>query len=457
MTLFSSDEVLETIRMIEMEGLDIRTVTLAISLQDCAHSSLTVVQKKMRHKILSVASGLIEVCNEVQARYGVPIINKRVAVTPVSVVAASILAPSYVPIAHTLEAAAREIGVDFIGGFSALVHKGFTRSDLKLLQSIPEALATTDYVMSAVNVASTRTGINMDAVIRMGHVVKETAQRTVDRDAIGCARLAAFANLPEDVPFMPGAIHGFGQPEAVINVGVSGPGVIRSVLQKLGDVDLGQIAEEIKRTSFKITRVGELVGREVATLLGVEFGIVDLSLAPTTEVGDSVAHILELMGLERCGTHGTTAALALLTDAVKKGGAMASSYVGGFSGAFIPVSEDAGMIEAVSKGTLTLDKLEAMTSVCAVGLDMIIVPGDTPPETISAIIADEMSIGVMNHKTTSVRIAPAPGKRAGDAVRFEGHKGLLGEGIVMPVHPESSARFIRRGGHIPSPITSLSN
>ncbi|MCC6444155.1 MAG: PFL family protein [Armatimonadetes bacterium] len=457
MTLFSSDEVLETIRMIEMEGLDIRTVTLAVSLQDCADPGLGDVCRKIERKILSVARGLIEACEEAQSLYGVPIINRRLAVTPISIVAAPVSAPSYVPIAQAMDEAARKVGVDFIGGFSALAHKGFTPSALRLLESIPEALAATDYVMSAVNVASTRTGINMDAVARMGHVIQKTAESTVDRSAVGCARLATFANLPEDVPFMPGAIHGFGQPEAVINIGVSGPGVVRSRLEKLGDADLGQISEEIKRTSFKIARVGELVGREVSRLLGVDFGIVDLSLAPTTAVGDSVAHILKLMGLEQCGTHGTTAALALLTDAVKKGGAMASSYVGGFSGAFIPVSEDAGMIEAVAQGALTLDKLEAMTSVCAVGLDMIIVPGDTPPETLSAIIADEMAIGVINHKTTSVRIAPVPGKHPGDWVRFEGHKGLLGEGSVMPVHRESSAAFIQRRGRIPAPITSLKN
>lgn len=453
----SSEEILETIKMVEMEGLDIRAVTMSISLQECCHPDLKTLKKRIKNKIATSAGRLVAVCKEIESIYGIPIVNKRVSVTPISFIAASCETDTYIPLAQSLDEAAKEIGVDFIGGFSALVHKGFTRSDLKLIDSIPKALARTDFVCSAVNVASTKTGINMDAIIKMGEIIKETAELTAREDAIGCVRLATFANIPEDAPFMPASYHGFGQPECVINVGISGPGVVRAVLEKMKDADLGEIAEAIKKTSFKIARMGELVGREVSEKLGVEFGIIDLSLAPTTKVGDSVAQIMELMGLEVCGTHGTTSALALLTDAVKKGGAMASSYVGGFSGAFIPVCEDRKMVEAVKKGAIGLDKLEAMTSVCAVGLDMIVVPGDTPVETISAIIADEMAIGVINNKAAGVRIAPVPGKKAGDKVRFGGHKGLLGEGIVMAINKYSSKKFIRRGGGIPAPLSSLTN
>jgi hypothetical protein len=457
MLTFSSEEILETIRMVEMQGLDIRAVTLSLNLLDCAGGDITAVRARMREKILRVGGRLIEVCDGIQRRYGVPIVNKRVALTPISLVASSTGAKDYVPIAMEMDAAARDIGVDFIGGFSALVHGGMTPSDEALITSIPEALSRTEFVMSAVNVATTRAGINMDAVARMGHVIKETARLTADRHSIGCGRLAVFANLPEDVPFMPGAHHGIGLADAVINVGISGPGVVLDTLKGMAGADFSAIAEAIKRTVFKITRMGELAGTEVARELGVAFGSVDLSLAPTTDVGDSVAHILEAMGLESVGAPGTTAALALLNDAVKKGGAMGTSHPGGFSGAFIPVSEDEGMTKAVERGALTIEKLEAMTSVCAVGLDMIIVPGDTPAETISAIIADAAAIGVVNNKTNGVRIIPAFGKKVGDRVEFAGHKGLLGYGVVMPVSTFSPLEFIRRGGRIPPPLRSLGN
>ncbi len=452
-----SEEILETIRMVELQNLDIRAVTISINLLDCSHSDIKDLQSKITQKIVKYAKSLVKVCQEIESIYGIPIVNERIAVTPISLVGASCNVKNYVPIAKTLDEAAKKVGVDFIGGFSALVEKGLTKSDLKLIDSIPEALASTDFVCSSVNVAATKVGINMDAVIRMGRIIKETAELTAKNNGIGCAKLGVFANLPGDVPFMPGAIHGVGQSECVINVGVSGPGVVKSVLGKMADANLNEMAEVIKKTSFKITRMGELVGREVAEKLKVEFGSVDLSLAPTTKVGDSIAQILELMGLEVCGTHGTTAALALLTDAVKKGGAMASSSIGGFSGAFIPVCEDRGMVEAVRKGAIGLDKLEAMTSVCAVGLDMVVVPGNSSEETISAIIADEMVIGVINNKTTGVRIIPAPGKKAGEKVKFVGHKGLLGEGIVMPVNKYGAKKFIQRGGKIPAPLRSLGN
>jgi uncharacterized protein (UPF0210 family) len=453
--LVSPEEVLETIRMVEMEGLDIRAVTMGINISDCSDTDLESICSKIYEKITRVADGFVDVVEEVEKRYGIPIVNKRIAVTPISTVAAPCRAQSYVPIAEAMDKAAMNTGVDLIGGFSALVHKGMTRSDEVLISSIAEALASTERVCSAVNVASTKSGINMDAIAMMGHVIKRCAELTANRDGIGCVKLAVFANAPEDNPFMPGAFHGYGEGECVINVGVSGPGVIKSVLERLPScADLGQVAEAIKKTSFKITRMGELVGKEVSERLGAAFGIVDLSLAPTPKVGDSIAEIIELMGIEKCGAHGTTAALALLVDAVKKGGSMASSYVGGLSGTFIPVSEDSGMAEAVGAGAISIEKLEAMTSVCSVGLDMIAIPGDTPPEVISAIIADEMAIGVINNKTTSVRIIPVPGKKAGDLAEFGG---LLGKTPIMAVKTLSPKSFIKRGGRIPAPIQSLRN
>lgn len=452
--LINPNEILETIRMVKMEHLDIRTVTMGINLRGCSHPDIEIFNKNIYEKITGYARNLVRTTEEIQNLYGIPIINKRIAVTPIAIVAESCIAEDYVSIAKTLDAAAKELGVDFIGGFSALVHKGITPGDLKLINSIPEALACTDKVCASVNVATTKAGINMDAVALMGHTIKKTAERTADRDGLGCAKLVVFANAPEDNPFMAGAFHGIGEPDCVINVGVSGPGVVNAALRELIDPDLTEISETIKKIAFKITRMGEMVGREAARRLGVEFGILDLSLAPTPAIGDSVARILEAMGLERCGTHGTTAALALLNDAVKKGGSMASSSVGGLSGAFIPVSEDEGMIEAVNAGALSLEKLEAMTCVCSVGLDMVAVPGDTPTSTISAIIADEMAIGMVNKKTTAVRIIPAPGKKVGDSVEFGG---LLGRAPVMKVHGFSSEAFIRRGGRIPAPIQALTN
>lgn len=452
--LINPNEILETIRMVRMEHLDIRTVTMGISLRDCCHPDIEVLNENIYEKITVRAKELVCTTNEIQSLYGIPIINRRISVTPIAIVAESCKTPDFVSVAKTMDEAAKESGVDFIGGFSALVHKGTTSGDLKLINSIPEALAGTEKVCSSVNVATTRAGINMDAVGLMGNIIKRTAELTADRDGIGCAKLVVFANAPEDNPFMAGAFHGIGEPEFVINVGVSGPGVVNAAIRELENPDLTEISETIKKTAFKITRMGEMVGREVSRRLGVEFGILDLSLAPTPAIGDSVAAILEAMGLERCGTHGTTAALALLNDAVKKGGAMASSCVGGLSGAFIPVSEDTGMIEAVKVGALTLEKLEAMTSVCSVGLDMIAVPGDTPASTLSAIIADEMAIGVINRKTTAVRIIPVPGKVVGDSVEFGG---LLGSAPIMPVSNFSSEVFVKRGGRIPAPIQSLTN
>jgi len=457
MLTFSSEEILETIHMVEMQGLDIRAVTLSVNLLDCADPDVEALKRKIRDKIIRLGGRLLSVCDGIQRRYGIPIVNKRMATTPMSLVAASTGITDYVCLALAMDEAAKRIGVDFIGGFSALVHGGMTPADEALVNSIPEALSRTDFVMSCVNVATTKSGINMDAVARMGHVVKQTARLTADRNSIGCGRLAAFANLPEDVPFMPGGHHGVGQEDAVVNVGISGPGVVLDTLRRLKGSDLAAIAEAIKRTVFKIARMGELVGTEVASELGVAFGSVDLSLAPTTDVGDSVAHILEEMGIESVGAPGTTAALALLNDAVKKGGAMATSRPGGFSGAFIPVSEDDGMIQGVIRGSLTLEKLEAMTSVSAVGLDMVVVPGDTTAETISAIIADAAAIGVVNNKTNGVRIIPAFGKKVGDRVEFAGHKGLLGYGVVMNVSTFSPREFILRGGRIPPPLRSLGN
>ncbi|WP_027719210.1 PFL family protein [Desulfovirgula thermocuniculi] len=451
---FSSQEIWETIRMVQMENLDIRTITMGISLRDCRGDNVREIGQKIFDKITRYASRLVEVGEEIERDYGIPIVNKRISVTPIALIAEGLDVEDYVELGRVLDRAAGEVGVNFIGGFSALVHKGFTVGDRNLIHAIPQTLATTERVCSSVNVATTRAGINMDAVALMGRIIKKTAELTAERDGIGCAKLVVFCNAPEDNPFMAGAFHGLGEPECVINVGISGPGVVLSVVKKYPDADLGTLSDLIKRTAFKITRMGELVGRAASQKLGVPFGIVDLSLAPTPSIGDSVADILEAMGLESCGTHGTTAALALLNDAVKKGGAMASSYVGGLSGAFIPVSEDTGMIEAVKAGSLSLDKLEALTSVCSVGLDMIAIPGDTPAETISAIIADEAAIGVVNRKTTAVRIIPAPGKKAGDWVEFGG---LLGRAPVMPVYRFSSAAFIARGGRIPAPIQALNN
>jgi hypothetical protein len=452
--LINPNEILETIRMVRMEHLDIRTVTMGISLRDCAHPDIRIFNENIYKKITSRAKDLVRTTNEIQNLYGIPIINKRISVTPIAIVAESCGAPDFVSVAKTLDEAAKKVGVDFIGGFSALVHKGTTPGDLKLINSIPEALAETEKVCASVNVATTKAGINMDAVGLMGEVIRRTAELTAERDGIGCAKLVVFANAPEDNPFMAGAFHGIGEPECAINVGVSGPGAVNAALHELERPNLTEISEVIKKTAFKITRMGEMIGRVVSERLGVEFGILDLSLAPTPVIGDSVAAILEAMGLERCGAHGTTAALALLNDAVKKGGAMASSRVGGLSGAFIPVSEDAGMIDSVEVGALTLEKLEAMTSVCSVGLDMVVVPGDTPASTLSAIIADEMAIGVINKKTTAVRIIPAPGKRVGELVEFGG---LLGRAPVMPVSGFSSEIFVKRGGRFPAPIQSLTN
>lgn len=452
--MINKTEIMETIRMIEEQKLDIRTITMGITLLDCAHPDPAAARQKIYDKITRKAERLVQVGQEIETEFGIPIINKRISVTPISLVAAASDTNDYVGMAQTLDQAAKRVGVNFIGGFSALVHKGYSESDKKLIASIPEALDVTERVCSSVNLATTRTGINMDAVKEMGRIIKETAERTADRDGLGCAKLVVFANVPEDNPFMAGAFHGVGEPECVINVGVSGPGTIKSALERVKGADFDTVAETIKKTAFKVTRMGQLVAREASRRLNVPFGIVDLSLAPTPAVGDSVAHILEEMGLESCGTHGTTAALALLNDAVKKGGVMASSHVGGLSGAFIPVSEDAGMIDAVVNGSLSLDKLEAMTSVCSVGLDMIAVPGDTPAETLSAIIADEMAIGVINNKTTAVRIIPAPGKKVGDSVEFGG---LLGTAPIMKVSQFSSKEFIDRGGRVPAPIHSQKN
>ncbi|WNY23102.1 hypothetical protein MmiHf6_04030 [Methanimicrococcus hongohii] len=450
----TSEEILETIEMVRMESLDIRTVTMGISLRDCSNPDIDVFNQNIYEKIVGKAENLVGTAEAVEDLYGIPIINKRISVTPIAVAAEACVSPDFVSVAKTLDKAAKEVGVNFIGGFSALVQKGMTNGDRRLIESIPKALAETERVCSSVNLASSKAGINMDAVALMGDVIKQAAKLTADADSIGCAKLVVFANAPDDNPFMAGAFHGIGEAECVINAGVSGPGVVNSALRRLKNPSLGEISEEIKKTAFKITRMGEMAAREVSERLGVEFGVVDISLAPTPAVGDSVAEILEAMGLERCGTHGTTAALALLNDAVKKGGAMASSSVGGLSGAFIPVSEDAGMIRAVEDGALSLEKLEAMTCVCSVGLDMIAVPGDTSASTISAIIADEMAIGVINKKTTAVRIIPAVGKKVGDSVEFGG---LLGAAPVMSVSAFSSEEFIKRGGRIPAPIQSLTN
>ncbi|MGI6039787.1 MAG: PFL family protein [Clostridiales bacterium] len=452
--MLNTFDILETIKMIDEEHLDIRTVTMGISLRDCASDSVNKVADKIYDKICRRAEKLVATCDDIAGEYGIPIINKRVSVTPVSFLCDSVESDDVIPLAHAMQRAAETVGINFIGGFSALVHKGFTLGDRRLIGAIPQALAETECVCSSVNVATTRAGINMDAVDEMGQIIKSTAFLSKEKDSIGCAKLVVFANAPEDNPFMAGAFHGFGEAECAINVGVSGPGVVLSAVERAGNCSLSELAEIIKRTAFKITRMGQLAANEASRRLGAEFGIVDLSLAPTPALGDSVARILEAMGLEVVGTHGSTAALAMLNDAVKKGGVMASSHVGGLSGAFIPVSEDAGMIEAAAACSLTLDKLEAMTAVCSVGLDMIAVPGETPASTISAIIADEIAIGTINNKTTAVRIIPVYGKGVGDSVSYGG---LLGEAPIMPVHSGSSSSFIARGGRIPAPIHSQRN
>ena len=440
--------------MIKDQNLDIRTVTMGISLFDCISDDKDKLKVKIFDKVTRSAKNLVSVCEELERMYGIPIVNKRISVTPLSYIGAGLSPEGFVELAEILEAAAQELGVNFIGGFSAHVQKGAILGATNLIEAIPEALARTTRICSSINVATTKAGINMDAVKKMGEIIKETAALTADKDSIGCAKLVVFANIPEDNPFMAGAVHGMGEPDTVINVGVSGPGVVAAAIKEAGDCDFSELAETVKRIAFKITRVGQLIASEAAKRLNTPYGIVDLSLAPTPAAGDSVAEILENMGLEMTGAHGTTAALALLNDAVKKGGVMASNHVGGLSGAFIPVSEDRGMIAAAEDGVLTLDKLEAMTAVCSVGLDMIAVPGDTPASTISGIIADEISIGVVNNKTTAVRIIPVVGKGVGESAEFGG---LLGYAPIMPVKQKSCEAFINRGGRIPAPIHSLKN
>ena len=452
--MINTQDVLETINMIREENLDIRTITMGISLWDCVSEDVDRFCDKIYDKITTRAEKLVVTGNDIEKMYGIPIVNKRVSVTPISLVGGAASPEGYLKIAHTLQRAANTLGINFIGGFSALVQKGMTVGAKNLIAILPEALAETQNVCSSVNVASTKAGINMDAIALMGSTIKRAAYLTRDENSIACAKLVVFANVPEDNPFMAGAFCGVGEPEAAINVGVSGPGVVASAIRRAGDCNLSELADVIKKTAFKITRVGQLVANEASRRLDTPFGIVDLSLAPTPAIGDSVAHILEGMGLESCGAHGTTAALAMLNDAVKKGGVMASSHVGGLSGAFIPVSEDAGMIAAVERGALNLEKLEAMTAVCSVGLDMIAVPGDTPEDVINGIIADEISIGVVNTKTTAVRLIPAYGKKAGESVEFGG---LLGRAPIMAINTYSPSQFIRRGGRIPAPIHSLKN
>ncbi|MBQ8341240.1 MAG: PFL family protein [Clostridia bacterium] len=447
-------DILETIGMIREENLDIRTITMGISLLDCVSEDDNRLCEKVYDKITATAKNLVSVGCDIEKKYGIPIVNKRVSVTPVSLIGGKMSPEGYLKLAHTLQRAAENLGINVIGGYSALVHKGMTEGEKNLISVIPEALAETKMVCSSVNVATTKAGINMDAIRMMGSAIKRAAYLTRDNNSIGCAKLVVFANVPEDNPFMAGAFHGVGEPDHVINVGVSGPGVVAAAIKRAGDCNLSELADVIKKTAFKITRVGQLVASEAAERLNTPFGIIDLSLAPTPAVGDSVAHILEGMGLESCGGYGTTAALAMLNDAVKKGGVMASSHVGGLSGAFIPVSEDAGMIAAVERGALTLEKLEAMTAVCSVGLDMIAIPGDVSEDVICGIIADEISIGVANTKTTAVRVIPAYGKKEGDSVNFGG---LLGYAPIMPVKPYSPAKFVARGGRIPAPIHSLKN
>lgn len=455
MNFFNTDSVLETINMIRLNNLDIRTVTLALSLRDCCGDDVKVVGRKIYDKILKYAENLCSYAKIVEDEYSVPIVNKRVSVTPISFIGESCLNPDYVYLAEILDKAATETGIDFIGGFGALVEKGMTKGDNLLIESIPEALATTQKVCSSVNVASSKAGINMDAVLKMSKIIKLTAEKTGDKDGLGAAKLVCFCNVPGDNPFMAGAFHGMGEPECALNIGVSGPGVVRAAVASLEkDVSLGEVSNLIKKTAYKITSVGEVVGRDLAQRLNIPFGVIDLSLAPTPAQGDSVAGIFRAMGLEHAGAHGTTAALAMLNDAVKKGGVMAASHVGGLSGAFIPVSEDAEMIEAAQNGYLSIEKLEAMTCVCSVGLDMIAIPGDTPVSTIAGIIADESAIGMINKKTTAVRIIPVPGKKEGDRVVFGG---LLGEAPIMKVNSLNSSGFVNRGGRIPAPIHSLNN
>ena len=454
MAMINTSDIIETIKMIEEEHLDIRTITMGISLRDLASDDVKILSDKIYDKVTRRAEHLVETGEQIERELGIPIIHKRISVTPIAMIGATTNATSYVPIAQALDRAASTTGVNFVGGFSALVQKGFAKGDEVLIQSIPEALATTNCVCSSVNVASTKAGINLDAIELMGRVIKQTAEITKDNGSMGCAKLVVFANAVDDNPFMAGAFHGIGEPETVINVGVSGPGVVQAAIKRAGDCSIGEVAEIIKKTAFKITRMGQLVGTIASERLGVPFGIVDLSLAPTPAIGDSVARILEEVGLETCGGCGTTAILAMLNDAVKKGGVMASSSVGGLSGAFIPVSEDEGMIAAVQQGALCMEKLEAMTAVCSVGIDMVAVPGDTTAEVISGLIADEIAIGVVNNKTTAVRVIPAVGKKVGEIVEFGG---LLGSAPIMPISTKSPAKFIHRGGHIPAPIHSLKN
>lgn len=452
--MLSRMEIVETNKMIKESNLDVRTITMGISLMDCADSDLTKFNQKIYDKITKKAENLVKTGEDIARQYGIPVVNKRISVTPISIAAAGCKADSYVSVAETLDRAAKEVGVNFIGGFSALIHKGCTPGDEILINSIPEALAVTDMVCSSVNVGTSRNGINMNAVKRMGEIILDAAERTKDRSCIGCAKLVVFCNAVEDNPFMAGAFHGVGEKDCVINVGVSGPGVVKRALEQVRGEDFETLCEIVKRTAFKITRAGQLVAQEASRRLDVPFGIIDLSLAPTPAIGDSIAEIFQEMGLEEAGAPGTTAALAMLNDNVKKGGVMASSYVGGLSGAFIPVSEDHGMIEATEKGALTLEKLEAMTCVCSVGLDMIAIPGDTPASTISGIIADEAAIGMVNNKTTAVRIIPVIGKGVGESVEFGG---LLGYAPIMPVNKFSCEKFIARGGRIPAPIHSFKN
>lgn len=452
--MLNTHDILETIKMIREENLDIRTVTMGISLFDCISDDPERLEQKIYDKITNTAKKLVPVCEELERTYGIPIVNKRISVTPISYVGAGLSPDGFVRLAKKLDLAAKNLGVNFIGGFSAHIQKGEILGATSLVESIPEVLSQTERVCSSINVATTKAGINMDAVRKMGEVIKETAYLTRDADSIGCAKLVVFANIPEDNPFMAGALHGIGEPDSVINVGVSGPGVVAAAIKEVGHCDFSLLAETVKKIAFKITRVGQLIAAEASKRLNTPYGIVDISLAPTPAAGDSVAEILENMGLERTGAPGTTAALALLNDAVKKGGVMASNHVGGLSGAFIPVSEDRGMIDAVKAGTLTIEKLEAMTAVCSVGLDMIAIPGDTPATTISGIIADEISIGVINNKTTAVRVIPVWNKTVGEVAQFGG---LLGYAPIIPVKTESCADFVNRGGRIPAPIHSLKN
>ena len=455
MTIFDENLILETINMIKLYNFDIRTVTLAISLRDCLSEDINIVCDKIKFKLEKYAKNLVKYAGDIENDYSIPIVNKRISVTPISLLGESCKVKDYVKIAKTLDECVLNLGIDFIGGYSALVEKGFTQGDRALIDSIPEALAQTNRLCSSVNVATSKAGINMDAVLKMADTIKEAAQLTADKDGLGAAKLVIFCNSVGDNPFMAGAYCGYGEPECALNIGVSGPGVVRAAILDLDKkADLGVLANKIKQTAYKITATGELIGRKMAQKLNIPFGVIDLSLAPTPAIGDSVAQIFQAMGLEHAGAHGTTAALAMLNDAVKKGGIMASSYVGGLSGAFIPVSEDAGMIEAASLGHLTFDKLEAMTCVCSVGLDMIAIPGDTPNSTIAGMIADEMAIGMINKKTTAVRLIPAPNKKVGDKVVFGG---LLGEAPIMNVNSLSSENFVNRGGRIPAPIHSLNN